>query len=125
MKRYKETVDAIQADDELRAAIAALPRELHKPKTVSRRIGLTAAVLAVVIAVGAISVPLFSTAMGSKSADAAAKPANPISETTPGLRRTTPYFPSWRTIWRRTSWSGSGKPTGTIPSWASGPTCFP
>lgn len=71
MKRYKEAVDALHASDELRASIEALPQE-SKPvrHTNKRRIALLAAALAVVIALGAISIPMFAVST-RKTADAA------------------------------------------------------
>lgn len=59
MKRYKEEVDALHADDALRQSIAALAQNTPAPvkKKPGRHIAVIAAVLAVVLLVGVIGVP--------------------------------------------------------------------
>ena len=58
MKAYKEEVDALHAPDTLKQAIANLPKEAKPKKTRTRRIAAVAAVLAVVLLTGFISMPM-------------------------------------------------------------------
>ena len=77
MENYKQQMDRITAPDTLRARIAALPQQAEKPKSgkiirrFPRRIAVIAAVLAVILIGGIVSVPALFSARKSAVREAA------------------------------------------------------